>query len=360
MAEQVERIKINFVGDVCLSGINAHDFQIQRDVAAQLKTAHLNVANLECPLTFSDRKEPNHPVHLKAQPDANPIIDWFHIFSLANNHIMDYGEAGLRHTREFLGGQGKQYFGAGGNEQQAYAPLLVEHSGFRLAFLGFSRWHQASKKSAGTTPDNISRLKQIVERLKQECYFVIVYPHWNYEYVYYPAPESCRLAHRLIEAGADLIVGSHPHIIQGYEKYQGKWIFYSLGNFIFHSSAYENILMFEGDPRVHISAILSFELSENGELDFQLFPVFTDNRGIEPLSGEQKEEFERLIYQISEVLQDPGRSRLAFYRESRNIVNRSSKVLKMVAREQGVFSQLKLLSGIRSQDIKIKLHALFK
>ena len=100
--------------------------------------------------------------------------------------------------------------------------MKIEKNDKKVAFLGFTRWINAGKKKPGTTPGNFKKLTNIIRTLKNENYFVIIMPHWNYEYVHFPAPDNRNLGKDLIDAGADLIVGSHPHIIQGYEKHNNK------------------------------------------------------------------------------------------------------------------------------------------
>lgn len=219
--------------------------------------ADLNIANLESPITDSDQKKPHKPVYLKAKNQNNKLLDLFDVFSLANNHILDYDIKGLSDTIDLLKSNQKNYFRAGLNKKEACEPLRLTIKDQKIAFIGFSKWNAARGASGGTMPDNIHDLLKIIRKEKESGYFVVVYPHWNYEYVYYPPPDSRQAARKLIDAGADLIVGSHPHIIQGFERYRGKFIFYSLGNFVSHSDVFKNISMYENDPRINVSFVLS-------------------------------------------------------------------------------------------------------
>ena len=197
-------MRINFFGDVCLDGIDTDSFVIDPQIVALAALADCNVANLESPLTLSADGLPYQASLIKAEPKPSGIFDLFDVFSLANNHIMDYQDRGLWDTIAFLERLGKAHFGAGANRDQSLTPYIFERDGRGVAFLGFTRWHRATKRAAGATPDRIGSLTNLVRRLSRQGYFVVVYPHWNYEYVDHPAPSNRRIAKRLIDAGADL------------------------------------------------------------------------------------------------------------------------------------------------------------
>jgi poly-gamma-glutamate capsule biosynthesis protein CapA/YwtB (metallophosphatase superfamily) len=353
-------IRINFVGDLCLHNIDPARFFIDDSLLDLFSTADLNIANLECVLTRSECPAPHHPIHLKTKPDRNRILDLMHVFSLANNHIMDFGPEGLQETIDFLESCHKGHFGAGFSEEEASSPLLIEVRGKKLALLGCARWYPAAGRKPGTAPDKIRHLESITARAKASGHFVIVMPHWNYEYIYYPAPDNRELAKRLIEAGADLIVGAHPHVVQGHEQYRGKYIFHSLGNFLFSSDVFKDVdlSLYSESPALNESYVLSVDVASDDRYDFRFTPILTDDRGAYALGGSDASRFREKLEAISRVLLDDDVHARLFYEQARHVSRKSTGTLRNVASRQGIRSLLVLLTGLRKQDLKILVHSL--
>ncbi|MFA5106994.1 MAG: CapA family protein [Patescibacteria group bacterium] len=161
------------------------------------------------------------------------------ILSLANNHTPNYGQKGLLDTFDYLTKAGIQYVGAGKNGEEAHTPKIVERAGTRIAFLAYNdsdvvpASYEASSSRAGTALMNINTLKKDIETAKQKADVVFVSMHSGTEYVPGPNARQTAFAHAAIEAGAELVIGHHPHVVQSVEEYQGKLIIYSLGNFVF-------------------------------------------------------------------------------------------------------------------------------
>jgi hypothetical protein len=355
-------IKINFVGDLCLSRIDPTTFRIDDSLLKLFSTADLNVANLECVLTRSDSMAPHRPFHLKSQPRENPILDLMHVFSLANNHIMDFGVGGLKDTIRFLDSCHKGHFGAGLTEVESLAPLSIEIRGKTITFIGFARWNSAAGTHPGTAPAERQRLASLTAKAKRAGHFVVLFPHWNYEYIYYPAPDSRKLAKCLLAAGADLIVGSHPHVIQGYEQHGGKYVFHSLGNFVFSGDEFKDMDLgpYAEAPVLNESFILSIEVGRDDDYDFHLTPIVTSDNGIHPLTSSARERFLAKLASISSVLLDDAVHTEIFYRQAAQIFRTSSGTLRNVASRQGLLSMMVLLAGVTRQDLKILMHGLLQ
>ncbi len=145
----------------------------------------------------------------------------FAAVSLANNHSTDFYAAGMEETRGFLEAQGIAHFGSAYND--SVLSTVLEIKGKSICLVGYHDLY-----TFDPAPTNYE-----IKRLRPECDQVIVMPHWGNEYEQKQSPREIRLAHGFIDAGADLVVGSHPHVVQPMEIYEGKAIFYSLGNFIF-------------------------------------------------------------------------------------------------------------------------------
>lgn len=238
-----------FAGDVMLSrGVGARmeseqdwAFPFQK-IAETLAAADLTFANLECPV--SDRgRNLHHLYSFRADTKAMEGLNQagFDVVSIANNHAYDWGPAALLDTLDRLRAAGIRPVGAGANDLEAHYPLLLDLGGVRLAFLAYVN---VDPKEATAAPGRPGVAWLDPERVLADIRFarpladlVIVSLHWGVEYASQPQRQQVELAHRIIDAGADLIVGSHPHVVQPLEEYQGRWIAYSLGNFIFDQKA---------------------------------------------------------------------------------------------------------------------------
>ncbi len=115
-------VKINIFGDICLSGINSNDYRFGEDVKSAISDS-LNIANLECPITYSETIKPLCSVNLKASPDSLKILDSFQIVSLCNNHIGDYMDKGIQDTIKHIEEKGLKWFGVGDTYDDALKPL---------------------------------------------------------------------------------------------------------------------------------------------------------------------------------------------------------------------------------------------
>lgn len=161
----------------------------------------------------------------------------FAVLSLANNHALDQGDAGLATTQQLLSDIGIQYVGSGATLEDAWQPKIIEKNGIKIAFIGAS-YAAYNDNGTGTNPkiarmQNTKYLIAAVQKAKLEADFVVVTMHAGTEYTREPTKLQTSFSHAAIDAGADIVFGAHPHWTQGIESYQGKYIFYSLGNFVF-------------------------------------------------------------------------------------------------------------------------------
>jgi len=145
------------------------------------------------------------------------------IVSLANNHTDNFGQTGLNQTRKYLNDNNIKYFGSPINN----IDLMATTTCVKDVCIGLIGWHEFSYKG------DINVSKKIKEFKEQGLDYIIVYPHWGIEYKTIPSKKQIKLAHGWLDEGADMVIGHHPHVVQSIEKYKDKYIFYSLGNFIF-------------------------------------------------------------------------------------------------------------------------------
>ncbi len=241
-----DEITIAFAGDMMMEGsieqaMNNYGIHYPfLQVEQELQQADYAIVNLETAVTKRGTpysKQYNFrtgPKSLIAVKEAG-----FDMVSLANNHTMDYGKKGLVDTIDYLNEVGLAYVGAGRNSEEAYRAHVIEIKDRQIAILGFSRvlptvsWYARPSKPGIASGYQLDRMVTIVEEVKKEVDYVFVYMHWGIERQQYPEPYQFDDARAMINAGADGIIGSHPHVIQGLDYYNGKPIAYSLGNFLF-------------------------------------------------------------------------------------------------------------------------------
>lgn len=234
-----------FVGDIMLSRSVGEKMKARNDwaypfekIAETLRAADLTIGNLECPVSDVGQNL-HHLYSFRADPKAIEGLKYagFGVLCLANNHMDDWGRPALLDTVQRLRAAGLRPVGAGANDLEAHFPLLINLNGVRLAFLAYVN---VEPKSAEAAPDQPGLAWLDGDRVLADIRFVrpladvlIVCLHWGVEYAKQPDRRQVDLAHRMVDAGADLVVGGHPHVVQPCEFYHGRWIAYSLGNFIF-------------------------------------------------------------------------------------------------------------------------------
>ena len=238
-----EALTIAFVGDLMLARdvttlLEADGVGYALERALPLfEGADLVVGNLEGTLT--DRGEPLVKTYaFRTPPALVGALAPFDAVSLANNHSTDFGTAGLQDTLTALDGAGIEAFGAGLDAASAEAPVILEAHGLRVAILGVDDIGEvipATETQAGVAfaPVDPSALAPRIEAAAREVDFVVLFMHAGTEYDPVPSDRQRALAHAAIDAGADLVIGAHPHVLQPFEEYRDGLIAYSLGNFVF-------------------------------------------------------------------------------------------------------------------------------
>ncbi|MBU0648941.1 CapA family protein [Patescibacteria group bacterium] len=241
-----EEVSLIAVGDIMLSRDVATKIYQHNDVNYSfldtrdyLKTADLVFGNLETPIT-PGRRILSYEMVFRADPGVeNAMRDAnFSVLSLANNHTLNFGADGLTDTFDYLTEAGILYSGAGAGEARAWAPVFVETKGIKFAFLSYAQSNFVpAAYRVGTGPIvaamDKEKMASAVAQAKERADFVIVSMHAGAEYVAAPNRTQTDFARAAVDAGADLVLGHHPHVVESVEIYKGKYIFYSLGNFVF-------------------------------------------------------------------------------------------------------------------------------
>lgn len=243
--QEQKETKILFVGDIMLS--RAVQGRMERFSnfsfpfllsSSTLASYDITVGNLEGPI--SDEGENQGSIYsFRADPRVieGIVASGFDILSLANNHMFDWGRLALSDTVSLLHDQNIQTIGAGRTYDEANTSAIVEKNGERFAFLSYTNLYPASLYATGTRAGmseyNLDHIQKKIFEFKQSGYIVFVMMHWGEEYQTHSNTSQETIGRMFIDAGADAVVGGHPHVAQEIEHYQKGWIVYSLGNFIF-------------------------------------------------------------------------------------------------------------------------------
>lgn len=240
-------ISLLFVGDIMLSRGVANQIEKYSDpnypflkIADTIESADFSFANLENPVS-SQGENQGSVYSLRANPESVAGLKFagFDGLFLANNHILDWGRIALEDTIDLLEKGGISPVGVGRNEAEANSPLVINFRNTKIAFLSYTTLYPkslwAKGDESGISSFDMIRIRNEIEKLKSSgaAHIVVVSFHWGDEYEDHSNSEQKRIARSLIDAGADLIVGHHPHVIQEIERYRNGWIAYSLGNFVF-------------------------------------------------------------------------------------------------------------------------------
>ena len=243
-----ENFSMAVVGDVMfarnMANVLSFDSSPFDGVNDVISNADLFLLNFENAATSSENVVKGD-VPLKCDPSYVPLAKANNntVAALANNHVFDYGVEGMHDTVKYLNESGITTIGVGDNVSEAHKPVIQEVNGRKITILNYMDSNTFSEYSYEVIPyakesspgysayDSQDAKKQIGEHNDSDL--VVVYLHWGHEYNHSPDEDQEKIAHELIDYGADVVIGHHPHVPQGIEMYKGKPIFYSLGDFVF-------------------------------------------------------------------------------------------------------------------------------
>ena len=275
-------VSLVVVGDIMLEGGGAERaMRAGRDpflhFAGLFKSADVRVGNLECVVSTVGSPEPDKPVTFRVNPKRlKYIARHFDAVGLANNHSGDFGPQAFADMLGALKRHGIGYYGGGMNLQEAHTPLIIERKGLRIALLGYDEFQPRSFEADHDRPGVAwSEDEQVVRdirlaRTQWHADVVIPIMHWGWEEPVANARQR-KLARLMVDAGADLVIGGHPHQVQDTEQYKGKPIFYSLGNFVFRGFP---------DAVNNIGWAIRFELDKQGVRSWQVHTAKIDHQGL--------------------------------------------------------------------------------
>lgn len=242
-------MKILFWGDIMPGGILPYTKTdpLTPKIKNCIREADLVVGTLECAigdgLAYDSVKMKGRANIIYAPEESSSLLTRmrFNVMSLANNHIFDLGVEGLRSTIDFLNRHKISFTGAGENIEEALRPVIIDTDGIRIAFIAGCTYDPsqvayvpvATKEKYGIASLEGPEILLQIKKCKETCDYVIILAHWGKEYSKFPLKSSKKLSKDFVEAGADLIIGSHTHMVQPKMSIKGKQIFFSLGNGLF-------------------------------------------------------------------------------------------------------------------------------
>ena len=252
LTRQADTVSLLFAGDIYLSEhvLNAYERGggiegvLDSGFLQTIEQADIFMENQEFPFSSRGTPETDKQFTFRLPEEKVSIMQEIgpDIVALANNHALDYGSEALSDTIRVLDEAGILHAGAGENLDEAKALKTIEAGGKTFGFLAASRVFPKGYWAAGpdhpgmlTAYDSTVLLEEI-QKAKESCDFLTVYVHWGIERRTEPESYQRTLGQQYIDAGADLVIGSHPHVLQGIEYYKGKPLVYSLGNFVFGST----------------------------------------------------------------------------------------------------------------------------
>ena len=280
--------KFIFTGDLMLGGdflnneISENNFD--KELLSNLKKANCIISNFENTIGKNGtlRKDKDSLLfctlntfksYIKVFPNS--------IFCLGNNHINDFGERGYKKTIQTLETNNISYYGAG-LLNEVEKPFVIDNDVILLNFSTddfFVNSKIAGENEFGCCKYDIEKIKNIIDKLDLNNKILIITLHWGYEHIILPSPDQVELAHQLIELGADLIIGTHPHIIQIYENYKNKYIFYSLGNYFFPNfHKYKSGKYCKWSEKNNRSIIVEINIFENNTIQVNIIGLFFNSK----------------------------------------------------------------------------------
>lgn len=307
---------ISFVGDISLADdweiIPYYDSRkkgvygiLGEDVVDIMKSSDIMVANNEFTVSNRGSKLPNKYYTFRAKPERLAIYDEMGVdlVSIANNHAYDYGEDAFLDTLKYLKEYDIPYVGGGKNRKEATSPYYFIANGYKIAFVGATRAEkyiltpEATKNSSGVfRAYDSSLLIKTIKNVKKSSDYVVVLIHWGREDSHELEDVQIKTGKKYIDAGADLIIGSHAHVLQGMEFYDDKLIAHNLGDFIFNRETKD-------------TGILSVVINNDGDMSYEFIPCHQRNFKTTLLKGSKKKNVleDMRDYSINTTFEDSGK-----------------------------------------------------
>lgn len=304
-----EKVTIMAVGDIMLGDLpTCYGFGVGSMIekygpafpfehcAAILNQADIACGNLETVISSFNRETDSFArTVLRAQPIAVEGLAGagFKVLTLANNHIMQHGKKALEETIELLHSKGMKITGLEIPENKIENHVVFNIRDVAISFLGYNQRPQQYFLDPPLYVDfNLDKIRDDIAAARKQSDWVVVSVHWGEEFVNRPSKQQIDWAHRIVDFGADIILGHHSHQLQGVENYKGKIIAYSLGNFIFDM----------WQKRLQETMILKIDITPGSKLEYEILPAIINSK-YQPVIAELSDR-DRLLEYISKISGD--------------------------------------------------------
>lgn len=299
--ETQQDVTLVFSGDILLSSyvLNNYDSNgingvLSEELQSEMQNADIAMVNEEFPFSTRGTQAEDKQFTFRVAPDYVKILQemGIDVVTVANNHALDYGIEALTDTFQTLDDAGIAYVGAGNDLERASRPYVTKIAGKTFGFLAASRvipevsWNIDNKQPGMLCTYDSAELCEAIRKTKESCDYVVVYVHWGIERENTPQDYQRQLGKAYIDAGADLVIGAHPHVLQGIEYYNGKPIVYSLGNYIFNQEIGSTVL-------------LKTTVTPENETTLQLIPAYASGAKTQKMQQEDGAELYQFMEGIS-------------------------------------------------------------
>lgn len=286
--ETQQDVTLVFSGDILLSSYVLNNYEsngingiLSEELQSEMQNADITMVNEEFPFSTRGTQAEDKQYTFRVNPSYVKILQemGIDVVTVANNHALDYGTDALTDTFQTLDDAGISYVGAGNDLERASEPYVTNIGGKTFGFLAASRvipevsWNIDNKQPGMLCTYDSAELCEAIRKTKESCDYVVVYVHWGIERENTPQDYQRQLGKAYIDAGADMVIGAHPHVLQGIEYYNGKPIVYSLGNYIFNQEIGSTVL-------------LKTTVTPENETTLQLIPAYASGAKTQKMQAE--------------------------------------------------------------------------
>lgn len=299
--ETQQDVTVVFSGDILLSSYVLNNYEksgingiLSEELQSEMQNADITMVNEEFPFSNRGTQAQDKQFTFRVDPGYVKILQkmGIDVVTVANNHALDYGTDALSDTFQTLDNAGIAYVGAGDNLERASQPYVIKAGGKTFGFLAASRvipevsWNIDNRQPGMLCTYDSAELCNAIQKAKETCDYVVVYVHWGIERENTPQDYQRQLGKAYIDAGADMVIGAHPHVLQGIEYYNGKPIIYSLGNYIFNQE-------------INSTVLLKTTITPENETTLQLIPAYASGAKTQKMQEEDGAQLYQFMEGIS-------------------------------------------------------------
>ncbi len=319
-------------------------FSLVRDV---LEAVDVAIGNLECTVSGMGSPSKESYSRFRADPEALPGLKLFDVLTLANNHVLDYGPEAVMDTVSALTAAGIRAIGVGRSYEEARRPAVLERDGCRIGVLNYTSMRNVTKPDSAIVAAPLSRrdfIDEDIRELRRLADVVIVVAHFGHDQVPYVSPEARDLARGVVDAGADLVIGHHPHVLSGLERYGSGMIYYSLGDFVFDTPL----------PSRRKTGLFRARVGKTGIQGFDILPLWINEEyQPSPPDASISEEILEDVRRLTAALTDETNDRLFMEQASQEFGEAQLHYLRVLYRRGGVKSLLTHLRDLRPIHLRL-------